>query len=63
MDCFLLENDEHLRILIVDDEPDWLEFLVELFKETPDELSLRLQRMVLRRDKSCGFPSTSFCLI
>ncbi len=33
-----LENDEHLRILIVDDEPDWLEFLVELFKETPDEV-------------------------
>jgi len=33
-----LENDEHLRILIVDDEPAWLELMVEILRDSRDEV-------------------------
>jgi len=33
-----LENDEHLRILIVDDETAWLDLMVEILRDTRDEV-------------------------
>lgn len=33
-----LENDERLRVLIVDDEPDWLELMVEILRETKEDV-------------------------
>lgn len=33
-----LENDEHLRILIVDDQPEWLDIMVEILRNTQEEV-------------------------
>ena len=33
-----LESDDHLRVLIVDDEPEWLGLMAEILRETKDEV-------------------------
>jgi len=33
-----MENDERLRVLIVDDEPEWLEMIVDILQNTTDDV-------------------------